>query len=96
MTSNPSPLASLRAAIASSAAAPSAVAKEFARKANSNASHNTYLTPFTAESLARAEQLPHLFRGGKARPPAPFGTGIQLVAAPLYDASLLAFASTLT
>jgi Asp-tRNA(Asn)/Glu-tRNA(Gln) amidotransferase A subunit family amidase len=27
---------------------------------------------------------------------APFGTGIQLVAAPLHDASLLAFASTLT
>jgi Asp-tRNA(Asn)/Glu-tRNA(Gln) amidotransferase A subunit family amidase len=68
MTSNPSPLASLRATLASSVDAPHAIAKEFARKANSNASHNTYLTPFTAESLARAEQLPHLFPNGNTRP----------------------------
>ncbi len=68
MTNNPSPLAFLRATLESSVDAPFAVAKGFARKVNSNASHNSYLTPFTAESLARAEQLPHLFPNGKNRP----------------------------
>src|SRR5271170_7801463 len=68
MTNNPSPLASLGATLASSADAPHAIAKEFARKANSNASRNTYLTSFAAESLTRAEQLPHLFPNDKSRP----------------------------
>jgi Asp-tRNA(Asn)/Glu-tRNA(Gln) amidotransferase A subunit family amidase len=68
MTSNPSPLASLRVTLASSADAPHTVVKDFARKANSNASHNTYITPFTNEPLTRAEQLPHLFSNDKARP----------------------------
>jgi Asp-tRNA(Asn)/Glu-tRNA(Gln) amidotransferase A subunit family amidase len=68
MTDSPSPLASLRATVSSSADVLYAVAEEFARNANSNASHNTYLTPFTSESLIRAEQLPHLFPSGKVRP----------------------------
>lgn len=77
MTSNPSPLASLRATLASSADGPHTVAKEFARKANSNASHNTYLTQFAAESLTRAEQLPHLFPDSKTRP-ALYGVPISI------------------
>jgi Asp-tRNA(Asn)/Glu-tRNA(Gln) amidotransferase A subunit family amidase len=61
MPGNPSPLASLSRPLASDLTGPSEVAAEAARLANSNASRNTYLTLFTAESLQRAEQLPSLF-----------------------------------
>ncbi len=68
MTPNPSPLESLRAVLASSADGAVAVARGFAGKANGNASHNTYITPFTTESLTRAEQLPRLFPDADAHP----------------------------
>jgi Asp-tRNA(Asn)/Glu-tRNA(Gln) amidotransferase A subunit family amidase len=68
MPANPSPLQSLRLELASSPTSPSAVAFRFAAKANANASRNTYLTPYSTESLRRAEQLPQLFPDPKARP----------------------------
>jgi len=40
----------------------------FAAKANGNASHNTYLPSFAAQSLERAEQLPQIFPDEKNRP----------------------------
>jgi len=61
MPANPSPLQSLRLELASSPTSPSEVAFRFASNANSNASRNTYLTPYSTESLRRAEQLPQLF-----------------------------------
>ena len=69
MPNNPSPLESLRATLASSADAPQSIVSEFARKANGNASRNTYITQFTTEAIARAEQLPHLFPDPNTRPP---------------------------
>jgi Asp-tRNA(Asn)/Glu-tRNA(Gln) amidotransferase A subunit family amidase len=69
MSDNLSPLQSLRHELASSRAAPSAIAARFAANANSNASDNTYITPYTTESLHRAEQLPNIFRGAQNRPP---------------------------
>ena len=68
MPANPSPLQSLRLELASSPTSPSEVASRFAAKANANASSNTYLTPYSTESLRRAEQLPHLFPDPKTRP----------------------------
>jgi Asp-tRNA(Asn)/Glu-tRNA(Gln) amidotransferase A subunit family amidase len=68
MSSNPSPLQALRAALASSLTDPQTVVTECARSANSSASHNTYITPYGAESLARAAQLPQIFPDSKARP----------------------------
>jgi aspartyl-tRNA(Asn)/glutamyl-tRNA(Gln) amidotransferase subunit A len=67
MPANPSPLQSLRNELASSTT-PSAIANRFATNANSNASHNVYLTPCATESLHRAEQLPHLFPDRQNRP----------------------------
>ena len=69
MPANPSPLQSLRDELASSSTSPSIIAARSAAKANSNASHNTYLTLLTEESLERAEQLPHLFPDPQTRPP---------------------------
>ncbi len=69
MPANLSPLQSLREELAPSSTAPSTIAFRFAANANSNASRNTYITPYTAESLHRAEQLPHLFPNAKSRPP---------------------------
>jgi Asp-tRNA(Asn)/Glu-tRNA(Gln) amidotransferase A subunit family amidase len=77
MTSHPSPLELLRVTLASSADGPHSIAKEFARQANGNASHNTYLTPFAAESVTRAGQLPHLYPDGKTRP-ALYGVPISI------------------
>jgi Asp-tRNA(Asn)/Glu-tRNA(Gln) amidotransferase A subunit family amidase len=68
MTTTTSPLASLREALASSPTDLHAVVTQAATKANGNASHNTYLTLLTGESLRRAEQLPSLFPDVKARP----------------------------
>jgi Asp-tRNA(Asn)/Glu-tRNA(Gln) amidotransferase A subunit family amidase len=68
MPANPSPLQSLRLELASSPTSPSEVASRFAAKATANASHNTYLTHYSTESLRRAEQLPHLFPDPKTRP----------------------------
>ncbi len=68
MPGNPSPLPSLRRALGSDLTGPSEVAAESAHLANSNASGNTYLTLFAAESLQRAEQLPNLFPNAKNRP----------------------------
>src|SRR5271170_4248570 len=68
MPGNPSPLLSLRRALASDLTGPSDVAAESVHLANSNASGNTYLTLFAAESLQRAEQLPNLFPNPKSRP----------------------------
>jgi Asp-tRNA(Asn)/Glu-tRNA(Gln) amidotransferase A subunit family amidase len=68
MSDNLSPLQSLRRELASSPAAPSTVAFRFAANANGNASRNTYITPFTTESLNRAEQLPNLFPDPPDRP----------------------------
>jgi Asp-tRNA(Asn)/Glu-tRNA(Gln) amidotransferase A subunit family amidase len=69
MTTTPSPLASLRRAITLSETDPHAIASAAASKANSNASHNTYLTLTTSESLHRAAQLPKIFADAKNRPP---------------------------
>ncbi len=77
MPGNPSPLLSLRRALASDATGPSDVAAESAHLANSNASGNTYLTLFAAESLQRAEQLPSLFPNPKSRP-ALYGVPISI------------------
>ncbi len=68
MSANLSPLQSLRHALASSLSDPRTVAAEALRNANSNASHNTYLTTYDAESLQRAEQLPSLFPDPQNRP----------------------------
>ena len=77
MPGNPSPLLSLRRALASDSTGPSEVAAEAAHLANSNASGNTYLTLFAAESLQRAEQLPSLFPNPKSRP-ALYGVPISI------------------
>jgi Asp-tRNA(Asn)/Glu-tRNA(Gln) amidotransferase A subunit family amidase len=71
MPANPSPLQSLRDEFASSSSpqTPSAIAFRFEANADSNASHNTYITPYATESLHRAEQLPHLFPDAETRPP---------------------------
>jgi Asp-tRNA(Asn)/Glu-tRNA(Gln) amidotransferase A subunit family amidase len=69
MTKAPSPLTLLSDSLAFSTTDAITVATEFAAKANSNASHNTYLTLTTTESLHRAEQLPTLFADAKNRPP---------------------------
>jgi Asp-tRNA(Asn)/Glu-tRNA(Gln) amidotransferase A subunit family amidase len=66
MPANLSPLHSLRQELASS---PTAIAKRFAANANSNASRNTYITPYSTESLDRAGQLPNLFPDPQNRPP---------------------------
>jgi Asp-tRNA(Asn)/Glu-tRNA(Gln) amidotransferase A subunit family amidase len=63
-----SPFQSLREELAPSSTSPSTIAFRFAANANGNASQNTYITPYTAESLQRAEQLPHLFPNAKSRP----------------------------
>jgi len=68
MTNTSSPLTSLREELASSDTDLRAVATQAATKANSSASHNTYLTLLTAESVRRAEQLPSLFPDADARP----------------------------
>jgi Asp-tRNA(Asn)/Glu-tRNA(Gln) amidotransferase A subunit family amidase len=68
MTNSPSPLASLRDALASSNTDPRTVAIKAAAKANSSASHNTYITLQTDESLHRAEQLPSLYPEANTRP----------------------------
>jgi Asp-tRNA(Asn)/Glu-tRNA(Gln) amidotransferase A subunit family amidase len=72
-----SPLASLREALASSDTDPIAIATQAASKANSSASHNTYLTLLTAESLRRAERLPSLYRDADARPSL-YGTPVSI------------------
>ncbi|MBB5317484.1 amidase [Tunturibacter empetritectus] len=77
MTTTHSPLSSLRHAIASSETEPHTIASTAAGKANSNASHNTYLTLITIESLRRAEQLPNLFAEAQSRPPL-YGIPISL------------------
>lgn len=64
-----SPIESVRQALASSVTDTRQVASEAAANANRNASRNTYITPFTTESLQRAEQLPRLFPDAKNRPP---------------------------
>jgi aspartyl-tRNA(Asn)/glutamyl-tRNA(Gln) amidotransferase subunit A len=76
MPTNPSPLQSLRQELASSATL-STIAARFAAKTNSNASRNTYITPYPAESLQRAEQLPKLFPDPQTRPPL-YGIPISL------------------
>jgi aspartyl-tRNA(Asn)/glutamyl-tRNA(Gln) amidotransferase subunit A len=77
MPGTPSPLSSLRQALASDPTGPSEVAAESARLANSNESKNTYLTLFAAESLQRAEQLPSLFPDAQGRP-ALYGVPISI------------------
>ena len=77
MPGNPSPLLSLRRALASDSTGLSEVAAEAAHLANSNVSGNTYLTLFTAESVQRAEQLPSLFPNPKNRP-ALYGVPISI------------------
>ncbi len=70
MPANPSPLQSLRDELAYlPAAASSTTASRFEANANSNASHNTYITLYETESLHRAEQLPDLFPDAQNRPP---------------------------
>ncbi|NYF91695.1 amidase family protein [Tunturiibacter empetritectus] len=77
MTTTPSPLTSLRHAITSAETDPYTIATAAAGNANSNASHNTYLTLTTTESLHRAEQLPNLFADVQNRPPL-YGIPISL------------------
>jgi Asp-tRNA(Asn)/Glu-tRNA(Gln) amidotransferase A subunit family amidase len=67
-TTTPSPLEAMRNALASSLIDARTVATEAARNANSNASHNVYLTSFTAEALERTEQLSRLFPDAQTRP----------------------------
>jgi Asp-tRNA(Asn)/Glu-tRNA(Gln) amidotransferase A subunit family amidase len=69
MTNDPSPLSLLRHALASSATDVVTIATEAATRANSNASHNTYLTLTTTESLHRADQLQNVFADAQNRPP---------------------------
>ena len=69
MPANPSPLQCLRDELASSSTTLPTVAIRFAAKANSNASHNTYLGSYTTEALHRAEQLPRIFPEPPNRPP---------------------------
>ncbi len=68
MTNTPSPLSSLRHALASSETDPQTIAIAAAGSANSNASHNTYLTLTTIESLQRTERLPGIFADAQNRP----------------------------
>jgi Asp-tRNA(Asn)/Glu-tRNA(Gln) amidotransferase A subunit family amidase len=68
MPANPSPLQSLRHLLASPLTDMQAVAAEAARNANSNASHNTFITSYATESLQRAEQLPQIFPDSQNRP----------------------------
>jgi Asp-tRNA(Asn)/Glu-tRNA(Gln) amidotransferase A subunit family amidase len=77
MTNAPSPLTSLRHALASSETDPHTIAIAAAGSANSNASHNTYLTLTTIESLHRAKQLPNVFADAQNRPPL-YGVPISL------------------
>lgn len=69
MTNSHSPLTLLRHALASAASDPVTIASEAVARANSNASHNTYLTLTTTESLHRAEQLPNIFADAQNHPP---------------------------
>jgi len=69
MANAPSPLTTLRQAITSSETFPSSIAGKSADRANSNASHNTYLALTTSESRHRAEQLPSFFPDIQNRPP---------------------------
>jgi aspartyl-tRNA(Asn)/glutamyl-tRNA(Gln) amidotransferase subunit A len=69
MPANLSPLQSLRHELASSLTDTRTIAAEAARNSNKNASHNTYLARYSAESLQRAEQLPQIFSDAKSRPP---------------------------
>jgi len=64
-----SPLQTMHDTLASSLGDTVTAAAEAAHKANSNASHNVYLTSFAAESLQRAEQLPRIFPNTQTRPP---------------------------
>jgi Asp-tRNA(Asn)/Glu-tRNA(Gln) amidotransferase A subunit family amidase len=68
MANDLSPLASLRHAFASSDADTHAIATQATAKANSSASHNTYIALQTPESLQRAEQLSSLCSNADARP----------------------------
>ena len=77
MPANPSPLQTLRDELASSSTTPSEIAARFAAKANGSSSHNTYLPPFTSESLERAEQLPRIF-ADKGNRPALYGIPISI------------------
>ncbi|WP_260735364.1 amidase [Tunturiibacter lichenicola] len=77
MTNDLSPLASLRHALASSDSYIDTIATLAAAKANSSASHNTYIALQTAESLQRAEQLPSLYPDVNDRPPL-YGTTISI------------------
>jgi Asp-tRNA(Asn)/Glu-tRNA(Gln) amidotransferase A subunit family amidase len=77
MPTNLSPLQSLRAELAPSSTSPSTIAFRFAANANGDASQNTYITPYIAESLQRAEELPHLFPSVKSRP-ALYGVPISI------------------
>jgi Asp-tRNA(Asn)/Glu-tRNA(Gln) amidotransferase A subunit family amidase len=74
MTTNLSPLQSLRhelasSPLASSSIAPSTIAFRFAANANGNASRNTYITSYATESFNHAEDLPNLFPDPQNRPP---------------------------
>ncbi|MBB5340463.1 amidase [Tunturiibacter gelidoferens] len=69
MTNPQSPLTSLHHALASSETDPHTIAVAAAGKANSNDSHNAFLTLTTIESLHRAERLPNLFADTQNRPP---------------------------
>jgi aspartyl-tRNA(Asn)/glutamyl-tRNA(Gln) amidotransferase subunit A len=69
MSADLSPLQSLRREIASSPEALATIEARYRANANTNASHNTYLLPYTNESLRRVEQLPNLFPDTQNRPP---------------------------
>src|SRR5271156_5066634 len=77
MTNDLSPLASLRHALASSDTYIDTIATLAAAKANSSASHNTYIALQAAESLQRAEQLPSLYPDANDHPPL-YGTTISI------------------
>ncbi len=68
MTNRPSSFASLRQELASSAIDPRMIVAEAGRKANSNASRNTYLIRYEKEALVRGEELPRLFADVAHRP----------------------------
>ena len=69
MANLPSPLTTLRQTITSSETTLSSIAGKSADRANSNASHNAYVSLITSESLHQAKQLPYLFPRPQERPP---------------------------
>src|SRR5271156_2958516 len=68
MTQKFTSLALLRQELVSSAVAPRTIVERMARKANGNASRNTYLARYETEAFVRADELPRQFADAEKRP----------------------------